>query len=69
MKELLSTLETTTPENRVSVLLEIEKLNEFLAYSFSLPEYRSYMIDYLGDLVRIELMGKETVIRIKDKKI
>jgi hypothetical protein len=69
MKELLKTLETTTPENRVSILLEIEKLNEFLNYSFSQPEYRSYMLDYLGDLVRIELMGRDTIIRIKDKKL
>lgn len=62
MKDLIKQLESSTPENRVSILLEIEKINEFLAYSMTLPDYYHYQLDYLGDLVRIELMGKDTVI-------
>ena len=64
MKNKLKTLDSTSPGNRVSILLEKEKLNEFLDYSFSQPEYRSYMIEYIGDLVRIELMGMDKVIRL-----
>lgn len=60
MKEILQELNAGN-----SVLIEIDKLDEFLDYSQSQPDYYSYMLEYSETLVKITIIGKDTIVKAK----
>lgn len=53
MKEILSELNEGN-----SVLLETEKLEDFLKYSFDQPDFHSYSFEYSEGLVKITMTEK-----------
>lgn len=47
-----------------SILLEIERLDEFLDFCLKQPDYYSFRLEYSETLVKITMVGKDTIIKI-----
>lgn len=59
MKEVLQELNEGS-----SVLLEIEKLDEFLAYCMKQKDFYSFRFEYSETLVQITLMPRDIIIKL-----
>jgi len=53
--------------NGSTVLLELEKLPDFHKFTMAQKDYYSFRYEYIDQLVKITLTGKDIIIKVNEK--
>jgi len=62
MEQILSELIKDNP-----VIIEVEKLPDFYKFTMAQKDYYSFRYEYIDQLVKITLTGKDIIIKVNEK--